>query len=113
MIFAVPLLRVITALADLLLSATADALRVTATLAGSDAGPVNVVAAPLGVLAGLNDPHAGEQLVPFCVSVQLRPPLVGSKRTVAANCSVALIGIIPLTGEIASTMIAGSLTVAT
>ncbi len=78
MIFAVPPLRVMTALADLLVSATADALRITAELAGSDAGPVNVVAVPLGVLAGLTVPHAGEQLVPFCVSVQLTPPLVGS-----------------------------------
>jgi hypothetical protein len=42
-----------------------------------------VVATPLAVLAGLIVPHAGEQLVPFCVSVQFRPPLVASFFTVA------------------------------
>src|SRR5215469_15435844 len=74
----VPLVRVIAAVADLLLSATEVAFRVTDALAGNAAGAVNVVAVPLAVVAGLTVPHPGEQFVPFCVSVQVTPPLVGS-----------------------------------
>jgi hypothetical protein len=99
-IFTVLLVTVIAAVAVLLVSAAAVALRVTAALAGSAAGAVKVVGAPLAVLAGLTVPHAGEQFVPFCVSVQLTPPLVGSKLTLAVNCWVALMGMSPLTGEI-------------
>jgi hypothetical protein len=57
-------------------------------------------------------PHAGEQAAPFCVSVQLTPALVVSLATVAVKSCVELMGMIPLGGEIADTLIAGTVTVA-
>src|SRR5215471_15384288 len=74
----VPFVRVISAVADLLLSAMEVAFKVTDALAGNEAGAVNVVGVPLAVVAGLTVPQPGEQLVAFCASVQVTPPLVGS-----------------------------------
>jgi hypothetical protein len=88
------------------------ALRVTLVFAGNVAGPVKVVGAPLAVVAGLTVPQPGEQTVPFCVSVQLKPWLLASLPIVAVNCCVALMGMIPLGGEITGTVIAGTVTVA-
>jgi hypothetical protein len=73
MSFTVPLVSVIVALEDFVVSAAAMALRVTPVFAGTVAGPVKVAGAPLAVVAGLTVPHPGEQTVPFCVSVQFKP----------------------------------------
>jgi hypothetical protein len=110
--FTVPLVRVIVAWDDLVVSATALALSITAALAGTVAGAVYVVGTPLAALVGLIVPHPGEQLVPFCVSVQVTPAFVASLPIVAVNCCVALTGMIPLFGETAETAIAGTVTVA-
>jgi len=45
---------------------------------------------PLAVLAGATVPQAGEHEVPFWVSFQVTPPLLGSLATVAVNCCVVL-----------------------
>ena len=45
---------------------------------------------PLAVLAGATVPQAGEHVVPFWVSVQVMPALLGSLATVAVNCCVVL-----------------------
>jgi hypothetical protein len=110
--FTVPLVSVIVALEDLVVSATAVALSMTVALDGTVAGAVYVVGTPLAALVGLIVPHPGEQLVPFCVSVQVTPALVASLLIVAVNCCVALTGMIPLFGETAETAIAGTVTVA-
>ena len=73
-----PLVSVMAALADLVVSATEVAFSVTAALAGTALGAVYVVKAPLAVVAGLTVPHAGEQAVEFCVKLQLKPELLAS-----------------------------------
>lgn len=65
MSLSVPLERVMVAVAVLVVSAAALALRVAVALAGSEAGAVNVVVEPLGVVAGLTVPQPGEHAVPF------------------------------------------------
>jgi hypothetical protein len=110
--FTVPLVSVIVALDDLVVSATALAFRMTVALDGTVAGAVYVVSAPLAALVGLVWPHPGEQSVPFCVSVQVTPAFVASLLIVAVNCCVALTGMIALFGETAETTIAGIVTVA-
>jgi hypothetical protein len=112
MTFTVPFVSVMLALEDLVASAAAIALRVTAAPAGTVAGAVKVVATPLAVAAGFRVPHAGEQLVPFSVTVQFRPALLGSLLTVALKVCVALMGMIPLGGERLETLMAGTVTVA-
>src|SRR5690348_11756641 len=112
MSLSVPLVRVKVAVAVVVVSAAALALIVTAAFVGRVAGAVKVVGAPLAVVAGLTVPHVGAQLAPFCVSVQLTPAFVGSFLTVVVNCWVALIGMIPLTGETVCTTMAGTVTVA-
>src|SRR5436309_957951 len=67
----VPFVSVIAAVADLLGSPIETALTLTLPLAGIVAGPVKVEVAPL--LEGFIVPQAGEQFVPFCVSVQFNP----------------------------------------
>ena len=75
---------VIVALADFVLSVTDVAVTVTEPPVGAVAGAVYVVAAPLAVAAGLNDPQefAG-------VQVQLTPPFDESFDTVAVSDAVA------------------------
>lgn len=111
MSFTVPLVSVIAALADFVVSAAAIALRVTVALVGTVAGAVYVLPAPLAVFAELTVPHPGEQLVPLCVIVQFAPALLASLLTVAVKSCVALMGIIPLGGE-TDTVTAGTVTFA-
>lgn len=69
----VPFASVMVALLDFVLSVKEIAFRFTMTLAGNVEGAVNVVAAALAVGVGLTVPQAGEQTVPFWVSVQFNP----------------------------------------
>jgi len=73
MSFTVPFVSVMVPLDDFVVSVAAIALRVTVPLAGTVAGAVYVVGAPLAVAAGLTVPHVGEQAVPLCVRVQVMP----------------------------------------
>ena len=54
---------------------------------------------PLAVLAGATVPQVGEHEVPFWVSVQVTPALLGSLATVAVNCCVALSATLAVVGE--------------
>ena len=69
----VPLVNVIVALADLVGSATEVAVNVTVALDGNALGAMNVVGAPLAVVAGLTVPQAGEQALEFWERLQLKP----------------------------------------
>lgn len=69
----VPLVSVMVALFDFVLSVTEIAFKLTLVLAGNVEGPVNVAAVPLAVLEGLTVPQAGEHTVPFWVTVQFSP----------------------------------------
>jgi len=112
MSFTVPAVRVIVALACLVLSATDAAVIVTAELLGTVAGAAYTVAVPLAVMAWLMVPHAPEHVVVPCDRVQLTPLLVGSLLTVGVNgvafsAAVAPMGIVALAGE-TETVMAGT-----
>ena len=68
-----PSVSVSDALLPFVVSVSETAVRVTLGSAGSAAGPLKVDMAELAVVGGFIVPHAGEQFVPFCVSVQLNP----------------------------------------
>jgi hypothetical protein len=108
MSFTVPLVSVMVATEDFVASVTELAVKVTAEELGTVAGAVKVAGVALGVVEVLMVPHAGEHAVPFCVSTQFTPALLGSYVTVTMNCWVALMGIIPLGGETADTRMAGT-----
>jgi hypothetical protein len=69
----VPLVSVIVALFDFVLSVTEIAFKLTLALAGNEGGAVNFAAAPLAVLEGLTVPQAGEHTLPFWVTIQFKP----------------------------------------
>jgi hypothetical protein len=52
-----------------------------------------VVGVPVGVFAGDAVPHAGEHVLPFCVTVHATPLFVLSLFSVALYCALALSGI--------------------
>ena len=68
----------ITALADLVWSASEVAVRLTLALAGTEAGAEKVVGMPLAVFAGATVPQPGEHGLPFCVKVHATPLFVVS-----------------------------------
>ena len=72
---------------DLVGSVVEAALMVTLPPVGTLLGAVNVVAIPLAVCAGLNEP----QLEIEQVTVQSTPPLEESFVTVTLTCAVALV----------------------
>ena len=67
--------------------------------------------APLAVAAGAIVPHAGEHAVPFCVSVQVMLPLLGSSAAVPVNCCLAFTLTFAVVGD-TETEMAGTVTVA-
>lgn len=105
----VPAVRVMVGPTDLVPSATDVAVMITIAFVGTVLGAAYVVGVPLAVLAGVIVPHAGEQAVPPCVSVQLTPWLLESLLTVAVNgvafnAAVAFTGIIALDGDTETTI---------
>ena len=98
--FTVPFVRVIAALADVLLSDTAVAAIVTAGFVGTVDGAVYVVASPLAVLVGATVPHAGAQGALFWLGAQVTPLFAPSFLTVAVNCCVLFT---PISTEVGDT----------
>lgn len=83
-IFTVPPETVTAAAADLVVSVSDVAVRLTVAT-GSVDGAVKVVGVPLGVVEGEAVPHV-EQLALLRTVVHVVPALAGSFATVAVNC---------------------------
>jgi hypothetical protein len=66
-------------------SVTDVAMTSTGGVAGSEAGAVYVVGAPLAVVNGETFPHSAAHAGPSCQSVQVTPLLAVSLPTVAMN----------------------------
>lgn len=64
--------------ADLVASVTEVAVSVTVGFAGTVAGAVYVVSAPLAVVVGVREPQPGEHGVPDCVRFQVTPAFAAS-----------------------------------
>ena len=109
--FALPVVTVTVEVVDFVLSDTEVTVIVTTGFAGSAAGAVYVVGAPLAVVEGVIVPHPGEHEPAPCVSVHVTPLLAGSFITVAVNAWVTLRGINALVG-VSEPVIAGTVTFA-
>jgi hypothetical protein len=103
----VPSVSVMVALLNFVGSVLETALTLTLGFGGNAVGPLNSEVSGVEVVSGFIVPHAGEQLAPFCVSVQFSP-CAGSLVTPAVNDGFPLMGMIPLAGCTGSITTAGT-----
>jgi len=104
--FTVPVVRLIVAVADFVVSLTAVAVIATVGLAGRLAGGVYVLGLPLAVLVGNIEPQV-EQADEACIRAQSAPAFAGSFAMVAVSGKDEVNGIRALPGN-RETVIAGT-----
>src|SRR5215469_12072197 len=108
--FTVPVVRLIVAVADFVVSLTDVAVIATVGVAGRLAGGVYVLGLPLAVIAGDIEPQV-EQADEACIRVQFTPAFAGSFATLAVIGKDEVTGIRALPGS-SETVIAGTVMVA-